>query len=87
MKLTKAQRAALEWLDQAGPWTTAWWGGKPHTRRPKVLPSQTFDALRNAKLISVTHQKWPDKTVAITPAGKAALHSAAPRRPGSNLTN
>jgi hypothetical protein len=74
MALTPKQRDALQWLSKQ-PWRSPWWGGKPHGRWPKELPSQTYNSLSLAKLIETRSGEWSDKIVSISEAGKAAITS------------
>lgn len=73
MRLSPKQREALEWLKSNGPWTTPWWGGKPHGGWPRQMPSNTCAALRRAGFVKKIAGSRLDKSIAITDAGKVAI--------------
>lgn len=71
-KLSASQRRALEFL-AAAPWSAPWWGGKPHGSWPKELNARTYDKLVALGFIGWGAKGAFDRTVKITPAGRAAL--------------
>ena len=78
MKLSPRQREALEWLDKYGPWTAAWWSGRPHGRWPDAMDGRTYEALHRRGLVQSKAGTCSEKTVEITAPGRVAIQSDAP---------
>lgn len=72
MKLSPAQRRALDFLSKKD-WSAPWWGGGPHTGWPKEMPMRTFDKLLEMKLVTIADGKRFDRVVSITDKGRSAL--------------
>lgn len=73
MKLTKAQRAALDILT-TGPVSYSTWGGKLFTGLPRGIRSrETLYALGRMKLAKWHSQRGTDTNWTITDAGREAL--------------
>jgi hypothetical protein len=73
MKLSPKQRAALEWLETTGGWTTVWWGGNPHCGWPKEMRENTYTSLATKGLIQMCSGKWAEKICRISDDGRKAL--------------
>lgn len=72
--LGSRQVVALNWLAANGPWTTPWWGGRPHTGWPKEMTASTFEKLIKKRFVEVrpTGQRF-DRTATISEYGKKAI--------------
>ena len=71
--LSPRQRAALEHLARE-PWSSPWWGGKPHCGWPEWMGTQTYNSLIRAKMIqTVSGPVAFDAIVKITKKGREML--------------